>query len=76
MVKAVLDIAKSLETRVIAEGVETIEHAAILAEMGCDTLQGYYFSRPISCKDLRAFLRDYRPDPTVLRCAQQERKIG
>ena len=43
---SILEIARSLETQVIAEGVETEEHALILEEMGCEVMQGYHFCRP------------------------------
>ena len=39
---------------VTAEGVEEAGHQAILAEAGCDELQGYLFSRPISADDIDA----------------------
>ena len=37
----------SLGTRIVAEGVETLEMVNALVELGCDYLQGYYYSRPI-----------------------------
>ena len=39
---------KSLELKIVAEGVETKEQAEILMELGCDFLQGYYFSPPVN----------------------------
>ena len=50
---AIIGIGKSLGMRVVAEGVETEEHARIVSEMGCDYLQGFYFGRPMSENDLR-----------------------
>ncbi len=46
IVKTIIALATNLGFDVIAEGVETAEQAAMLARMGCDTVQGYYFSRP------------------------------
>ncbi|QFT31769.1 Cyclic di-GMP phosphodiesterase Gmr [Labrenzia sp. THAF82] len=47
LVASILDIAHTLSIEVVAEGVETSQHAEILREQGCSLLQGYYFSRPI-----------------------------
>lgn len=46
LISALVDIAKALGIEVIAEGVETLNHAALLAELGVDVLQGYAFGRP------------------------------
>ncbi len=47
IVKALTEFSNSLEKKVIAEGVETPEQADLLAGLGCDCLQGYYFSKPV-----------------------------
>jgi len=46
IISAIINMAKNLKQRVIAEGVETIEQLAFLQGHGCDEGQGYYFSRP------------------------------
>lgn len=61
MVQAILEIAKAVDISVTAEGVESAEHAEILSAMGCDTLQGYHFARPMSGEDLATFLSSYAP---------------
>ena len=46
-VELILGIARNLNVPVIAEGVETKEHLNILKNLGCDIIQGYYFSKPL-----------------------------
>lgn len=52
LVASIIGIGKSLGMAVVAEGVETEEHAQIATEMGCDYLQGFYFGKPMSQNDL------------------------
>ena len=47
---AVVNLAKALDLKVVAEGVETEGQNRILREMGCDQLQGYLFAKPMSAK--------------------------
>ncbi|OUR69615.1 hypothetical protein A9Q73_01885 [Bermanella sp. 47_1433_sub80_T6] len=47
MVKAIIAMAKNLNLKVLAEGIETKSQLNILKEQGCDAYQGYYFSRPV-----------------------------
>ena len=56
MLDAVIDIAYSLDVPTIAEGVETAEQMFALKEMGCDIVQGFYFSRPIPAAEFEEFL--------------------
>ena len=56
IVRAVLAMARSLGMRVTAEGVETIEQARVLSDMACDSMQGYYFSRPVAGDQIPALL--------------------
>lgn len=57
MVAATIELARATGVEVIAEGVDSPEKARILAERGCDKLQGYYFSRPMPADDLAEMLR-------------------
>ncbi|MEM9043355.1 MAG: EAL domain-containing protein [Pseudomonadota bacterium] len=57
MVRAIIEIGKALGIQVTAEGVESEEHARILAAMGCDTLQGFHYAKPMDAQDLDAFLK-------------------
>jgi diguanylate cyclase (GGDEF)-like protein/PAS domain S-box-containing protein len=48
IVQAIISMAHGLGHRVVAEGVETVEQFACLRDLGCDLLQGYLMSRPVS----------------------------
>ena len=52
LVGIMIDIARLLDVPVIAEGVETKEQFELLEDLGCDIIQGYYFSKPIPADDL------------------------
>lgn len=47
LLEAILNLASSLELETIAEGVETQEQLIILRSLGCNSYQGYFFSRPL-----------------------------
>ncbi len=64
VIGAILDIARSLEIAVVAEGVETMEQVDILRDMGVDALQGWFFSKPMDLEALAAYAR--RPPATRL----------
>ncbi|MFF0920079.1 bifunctional diguanylate cyclase/phosphodiesterase [Rhizobium leguminosarum] len=54
LVSSIIEIARSLGVETVAEGVETAAHAALLRDLGCDILQGYAFSQPLSFDDFTA----------------------
>jgi EAL domain-containing protein (putative c-di-GMP-specific phosphodiesterase class I) len=54
--KAIIAMAHSLKLEVVAEGVESAEQLAFLQQHGCDLVQGFLFSRPVSAADLSALL--------------------
>jgi EAL domain-containing protein (putative c-di-GMP-specific phosphodiesterase class I) len=56
LVELVIDIAKFLQVPVVAEGVEDKEQVEQLKKMGCDIIQGYYFSKPVPPEEFAAFI--------------------
>ena len=57
--KCTIDMIKKLGMTILAEGVETKEQADWLLALGCDYLQGYYYSKPIPPEDLVKFIVKY-----------------
>ena len=56
---AVVALGRSLQMKVVAEGVETTEQADFLRQLGCDEMQGYWLSRPVPAPQLAQWLRTY-----------------
>jgi diguanylate cyclase (GGDEF)-like protein/PAS domain S-box-containing protein len=56
LVASIVDIGRTLGIKVVAEGVETMEQARVLGEIGCDFLQGYAFARPMPARELERWL--------------------
>ena len=57
MIELIIDIAEYLKVPVIAEGVETEEQLTTLKALGCDIVQGYYFSKPVPAEEFEAFIK-------------------
>ncbi len=57
VITAISSLASSLGMRVVAEGVETTAQRDYLIGIGCDTLQGFLFSRPVHAERIEAMLR-------------------
>ncbi len=56
LIKIIIDIASYLKVPTIAEGVENKEQVEVLKELGCDLVQGYYFSKPVPEDEFAHFL--------------------
>jgi EAL domain-containing protein (putative c-di-GMP-specific phosphodiesterase class I) len=62
---AIISVAKSLNLRVIAEGVESEEQVAFLRAHHCDEIQGYYFSKPLLPNEFAQKVRNNSPLASV-----------
>ncbi len=56
IISSVVNMTKELGFDIIAEGVETKEQADLLASMGCEKIQGFYYARPVPETDFCAML--------------------
>ncbi|SEC34613.1 putative bifunctional diguanylate cyclase/phosphodiesterase [Terriglobus roseus] len=65
IVTAVIGMARGLNLKVVAEGVETRQQAAFLLDSQCDEAQGYYFSRPVAPQEFAKLLRENPMDRRV-----------
>jgi len=57
IIKLVVAIAKTMDVEVIAEGVETDQQLAFLSNIGCQLVQGYYFSKPLDRETITALIK-------------------
>jgi diguanylate cyclase (GGDEF)-like protein/PAS domain S-box-containing protein len=57
IIRAIVTLARQLGLRVVAEGVETKEELELLCRLGCDLVQGYLFSKPMTADACEIFLR-------------------
>ncbi|SET25735.1 putative bifunctional diguanylate cyclase/phosphodiesterase [Kosakonia radicincitans] len=64
IVSAIVALAKTLNLKVVAEGVETEEQQAFLTELGCNTLQGYLLGKPVSAESITAYGNKLSPTDT------------
>jgi len=56
LVKTIVDMGHAMQLALVAEGVEDLETARILQEMGVEMLQGYYFGRPMPKEECASFI--------------------
>ncbi len=63
IVRAMIALGRNLHLKLIAEGVETAEQAAFLAQEGADELQGYYFAKPMPAAQFADFLAQNHRQP-------------
>lgn len=77
MVRTIIELAKSLSKKVIAEGIENEAQLQLLTELKCDSVQGFFLSRPLAHEVVSDFLefqeeRHSIPEPSTAEGFQQE----
>ncbi len=78
LVRSIIEIGRSLNILVTAEGVETADHVRILQELGCDMLQGYALARPMPAMQIPAFIRSgsWRQPEGAARALQTDLRLS
>ena len=66
IVRAIIQLGKSLGMQVIAEGVETAEQEAYVIAQGCHEGQGYLYSKPLGARELVAYLKQAKRNKAVI----------
>lgn len=61
LVKSIIALARNLNMKVIAEGIETAEEAGIVRSLGCEECQGYWFARPMPLEEAKKFVAEWQP---------------
>lgn len=67
VVKTIVALARNLKLRTIVEGVETIEQASVLSNLGCDGFQGYLFSKPVPAECFERLLKKQQSEVSASR---------
>ena len=60
MLKHMIDMAHSVDVKMCIEGIETQEELDKILEMGCDYIQGYYFSKPLPFNEIEEYLKNFK----------------
>ncbi|MDC8829814.1 bifunctional diguanylate cyclase/phosphodiesterase [Alteromonas gilva] len=61
LVATIINLAKSFDLSVVAEGIEIAAHEQVLIELGCDIGQGYLYSKPVPCAEFEQLLGTVNP---------------
>jgi EAL domain-containing protein (putative c-di-GMP-specific phosphodiesterase class I) len=56
----IIHVAKELGMNIVQEGVETIGEVEMLKQLGCNVIQGYYYSKPLALVDYLSFIEEHR----------------
>ena len=64
--RTIVAMAHNLGMKVVAEGVETAEQLGLLVALGCEYVQGYYFSKPLAAAAADAFMAQAEQPPAAV----------
>lgn len=67
IMRSAVNMAKNLGIRTLAEGVEKKEHVRFLKEIGCDFMQGFYYSTPLSEDEMAHYIREGNVPPESIK---------
>ena len=71
IIHAIIGIARGFGLHLLAEGVETSYQMRILQELGCEEMQGYFFSKPLSAEKVELLLLESLKQPLIINYKQQ-----
>ena len=63
ILEGIIGLASAFRRKVIAEGVETVEHGEMLLKLGCDLAQGYGIAQPMPADELKQWAKEWEPYP-------------
>lgn len=69
IVEVIMLLAKTLELTTVAEGIETEEQATLIAQMGCEQLQGFLIAHPMTSAETLTYLKNATPPKSLLKRA-------
>ncbi|UXN67742.1 EAL domain-containing protein (plasmid) [Devosia neptuniae] len=76
IVRSIIDLGRAMRIVVAAEGVETEDQRELLSEMGCNQLQGFLLSRPLTPEKLELMLQRWLPSRRADRDGHDDRRLG
>jgi EAL domain-containing protein (putative c-di-GMP-specific phosphodiesterase class I) len=66
IVETIIHVARTMDMVVVAEGIETQQQQQMLVNLGCDYLQGYYFSRPLPAEQVPWLVLQNKSDKQII----------
>ncbi len=74
ILEGIVSLASAFRRKVIAEGVETVDHGTMLLKLGCELAQGYGIARPMPAERIAEWAASWHPDPAWSRSSADDRE--